>query len=88
MTFTKEQLIEHITDKAARIKPDMQINDQYRIEALMNQHILKIALAALTVPDDVPRLVMDGICDMSDGGVDAQGIWELCKAEITGRLIK
>ncbi|MBF1894739.1 MULTISPECIES: hypothetical protein [Klebsiella] len=86
MTFTKEQLIEHITDKAARIKPDMQINDQYRIEALMNQHILKIALAALTVPDDVPRLVMDGICDMSDGGVDAQGIWVLCKSEITGDI--
>ena len=54
----------------------------------MNQHILKIALTALTAPDYVPRLVMDGICDMSDGGVDAQRIWELCKAEFTGRLIK
>jgi len=80
--FTDTQLIAHIMDKAARIKPDRQIDNEHRKEALMNLRILEIALAALMAPDDVPRPVMDGICDMSDGGVDAQGIWDLCKAAI------
>jgi hypothetical protein len=53
MQFTTEQLIAHITDKAARIKPDVQINEKYRIEALMNLRILEIALATLTAPDGV-----------------------------------
>lgn len=46
--FTKEQLIAHITPKLARIKPDSQVNDNLRNEALMNKRVLEIALAALT----------------------------------------
>lgn len=46
--FTKEQLIAHITAKAARIRPDSQVNDSRRIEALMNKRVLEIALATLT----------------------------------------
>lgn len=82
--FTKEQLITNISAKAARIRPDSQVNDSLRIEALMNKRVLEIALAALTAPDDVPPRVEDGICHMSDGGVNAQGIWELCKAAALG----
>ncbi len=48
--FTKEQLIAHIMDKSARIKPDRQINDDHRREALMNLRVLEIALAALRAP--------------------------------------
>lgn len=50
--FTKEQLIAHIMDKSARIKPDRQINDDHRREALMNLRVLEIALAALTAPSE------------------------------------
>lgn len=53
MQFTKEQLIAHITAKAARIKPDAQVNDSRRNEALMNKCVLKIALAALTAETKV-----------------------------------
>ena len=53
MEFTKEQLIAHITAKAARIKPDTQVNNSLRIEALMNKREMEIALASLTVPVDI-----------------------------------
>lgn len=79
MEFTKEQLIAHITTKAARIKPDMQRNISLRIEALMNKRELEIALASLTVPDDIPPHVLDAMSDMCDAGFDAQGIWDLCR---------
>ncbi|MDQ5183831.1 hypothetical protein RCE24_22595 [Klebsiella variicola subsp. variicola] len=79
--ITREQLIEKLKHRILVTEkyPDVE-------EAQLDAIICKIALAALTAPDDVPRLVMDRICDMSDGGVDAQGIWELCKAEITGEI--
>ena len=82
MEFTKEQLIAHITAKAARIKPDMQINNTLRIEALMNKRELEIALASLTVPDAIPPHVLDAMSDMCDAGFDAQGIWDLCRKSI------
>ncbi|HCR1912116.1 hypothetical protein PO360_21605 [Enterobacter ludwigii] len=82
MEFTKEQLIAHITTKAARIKPDMQRNNSLRIEALMNKRELEIALASLTVPDDIPPHVLDAMSDMCDAGFDAQGIWDLCRKSI------
>lgn len=82
MEFTKEQLIAHITTKAARIKPDMQRNNSLRIEALMNKRELEIALTSLTVPDDIPPHVLDAMSDMCDAGFDAQGIWDLCRKSI------
>jgi len=82
MEFTKEQLIAHITAKAARIKPDMLINYTLRIEALMNKRELEIALASLTVPDAIPPHVLDAMSDMCDAGFDAQGIWDLCRKSI------
>ena len=82
MEFTKEQLIAHITTKAARIKPDMQRNISLRIEALMNKRELEIALASLTAPDDIPPHVLDAMSDMCDAGFDAQGIWDLCRKSI------
>ncbi|RAP71270.1 hypothetical protein ACZ87_01917 [Candidatus Erwinia dacicola] len=68
MEFTKEQLIAHIAAKASRIKPDLQVNDSLRIEALMNKRVLEIALASLTVPDDIPPHVLDAMSDMCDAG--------------------
>lgn len=47
-TITNEQLIAHITAKMARIKPDSQVNDNLRNEALMNKRTLEIALVTLT----------------------------------------
>lgn len=82
MEFTKEQLIAHITTKVARIKPDTQRNNSLRIEALMNKREMEIALASLTVPDDVPPHVLDAMSDMCDAGFDAQGIWDLCRKSI------
>lgn len=82
MEFTKEQLIAHITAKAARIKPDSQVNDNRRNEALMNKCVLKIALAALTAPDYIPPHVLDAMSDLCDGGFNAQGIWDLCRESI------
>jgi hypothetical protein len=43
---------------------------------------LEIALASLTAPDDIPPHVLDSMSDMCDGGFDAQGIWDLCRASI------
>lgn len=47
-TITNELLIAHITAKVARIKPDSQVNENLRNEALMNKRALEIALATLT----------------------------------------
>lgn len=80
--FTKEQLIEHIAPKAARIKPDSQVSEKLRNEALMNKRVFEIALAVLTAPDYVPPHVQDAMRDMCDGGFDAQGIWDLCREAI------
>lgn len=82
MEFTKQQLITHVTAKAARIKPDSQANDSRRNEALMNKCVLEIALAALTAPDYIPPHVLDAMSDMCDGGFNAQGIWDLCRESI------
>lgn len=82
MGFTKEQLITHLTAKAARIKPDSQVNDALCKEALMNKRELEIALAALTEPDYIPHHVLDAMSDMCDGGFNAQGIWDLCRESI------
>ncbi|MDE4745132.1 hypothetical protein ABK814_18390 [Enterobacter hormaechei] len=82
MEFTKEQLIAHIAAKAARIKPDSQVNDSLRIEALMNKRELEIALASLTAPDDIPLHVLDAMSGMCDAGFNAQGIWDLCRKSI------
>lgn len=82
MEFTKQQLITHVTAKAARIKPDSQANDSRRNEALMNKRVLEIALAALTAPDYIPPHVLDAMSDMCDGGFNAQGIWDLCRESI------
>jgi len=85
-SFTKEQLIAHITAKAARIKPDSQVNDALRNEALMNKRVLEIALAALTAPDIVPRPVYNVIYEQCGGFVeceaDAQVIWTACRSAI------
>ncbi|CAM3631082.1 MULTISPECIES: hypothetical protein [Klebsiella] len=86
-TMTREQLIKKAQEQIAFCS-HTKITGEGRAHVNQCAALFEIALAALTAPDDVPRLVMDGICDMSDCGVDAQGIWELCKAEITGRLIK
>ncbi|EFH6445948.1 hypothetical protein GN264_17320 [Escherichia coli] len=51
-------------------------------DSALDAQLAQIALTVLTAPDDVPRPVMDGICDKADGGVDAQGIWDLCKMAI------
>lgn len=82
MTFTKEQLIAHITPKMARIKPDSQVNDNLRNEALMNKRVFEIALAVLSAPDYIPPHVEDTMGDMCDGGFNAQGIWDLCRESI------
>lgn len=34
----------------------------------------------LAVPNDIPPHVLDAMSDMCDGGFDAQGIWDLCRA--------
>lgn len=60
--FTNTQLIAHIMDKAARIKPDRQIDSDHRKEALMNLRILEIALSTLKA-----KPFMYGIAD-PDGG--------------------
>lgn len=44
--------------------------------------IADIALSVLTAPRDIPPQVLDAMSDMCDGGFDAQGIWDLCKASI------
>lgn len=82
MEVTKKQLIAHITEKVGRIKPDSQVNDNLRNEALMNKRTLEIALASLTAPDDIPPHVLDAMSDMCDAGFDAQGIWDLCRKSI------
>ena len=86
-TITREQLIKKAQEQIAFCS-HTKITGEGRAHVNQCAALFEIALAALTAPDDVPRLVMDGICDMSDCGVAAPGIWELCKAEITGRLIK
>ncbi|MEK6489898.1 hypothetical protein WNJ68_19815 [Klebsiella grimontii] len=86
-TITREQLIEKAQEQIAFCR-HTTITGEGRAHVNQCAALFEIALTALTAPDDVPSLVMNGICDMSDGGVDAQGIWNLCKAEITGRLIK
>lgn len=78
--FTKEQLIERaksVIHLAAR-HPE---SHTARLDAAINE----TALAALTTPDDIPPPVLDAMSDMCDAGFDAQGIWDLCKAEITGK---
>ncbi len=84
-TITREQLIKKAQEQIAFCR-DTKVTGEGRAHVDQCAALFEIALTALTAPDDVPRLVMDGICDMSDGGVDAQGIWELCKAEITGEI--
>ena len=80
--FSKEQLI-NLT------REDVEFW-QERNELIPSMHTsmrlyqAEITLAALTAPNDVPRNVLDGICDLSDGGVNAQAIWELCKAAVMG----
>lgn len=34
----------------------------------------------VALPDDIPPHVLNAISDMCDGGFDAQGIWDLCRA--------
>ena len=77
--FTKEQLIAyagHVIKTAA--------DYPHTTPAQADKRLAELAMATLTAPNDVPRRVLEGICDMSDGGVNAQGIWELCKAAIMG----
>ena len=80
--LTKEQLIAHITQRLARIKPHSQVNYNLRNEALMNKRVLEIALAALTAPDYIPPHVLDAMSNMCDGGFNAKGIWDLCRESI------
>lgn len=83
MEFTKEQLIEWAEDfrMLAQCAVDARPDD---VAAAKNLALAEIALAALTAPDDIPPPVLDAMSDMCDAGFDAQGIWDLCKAEITG----
>ncbi|HCR2220527.1 hypothetical protein [Enterobacter hormaechei] len=84
--FTKEQLIELAQDDTAAISSALQLNMSDEANELLQKSLAihEIALAALTAPNDVPRNVLDGICDLSDGGVNAQAICELCKAAVMG----
>lgn len=84
-TIIREQLIKKAQEQIVFCR-HTTITGEGRAHVNQCAALFEIALAALTAPDDVPRLVMDRICDMSDGGVDAQGIWVLCKSEITGEI--
>lgn len=46
------------------------------------RRVIKLYAEPQTValPDDIPPHVLDAISDMCDGGFDAQGIWDLCRA--------
>lgn len=46
------------------------------------KRLAEIALALLTVPDDIPPHVLDAMSEMCDAGFDAQGIWDLCRGSI------
>jgi len=48
----------------------------------MNKREMEIALASLTVPEDIPPHVLDAMSDMCDAGFYAQGIWDLCRKSI------
>lgn len=81
--ITKEQLVTHIQRHNAGISraiKQCESGDNTYNEKLLA--VNEIALAALTAPDDIPRPVLDAMSDMCDGGFNAQGIWDLCKAAI------
>ncbi|MEB7917492.1 hypothetical protein [Enterobacter mori] len=84
--FTRKQLIEQATKNIASLRfcTTHSTYECVREKLELELRIAEIALATLTAPNDVPRPVLDGICDMSDAGVNAQGIWELCKAAVMG----
>lgn len=85
--YTKEQLTEHaqLRNKVLkRLIADVTTDEASREYYSRELAYSEIALAALIAPDDVPPRVEDGICHMSDGGVNAQAIWELCKAAVMG----
>lgn len=85
--YTKEQLTEHaqLRNKALkRLIADATTDEASREYYSRELAYSEIALAVLTAPDDVPSHVENGICHMSDGGVNAQGIWELCKSAVMG----
>lgn len=46
------------------------------------RRVIKLYAEPQTVAltDDIPPHVLDAISDMCDGGFDAQGIWDLCRA--------
>lgn len=81
-TFTKEQLIEQarknievLEGAVTRLPGNSEI-------ARIHLRLAEITLATLTAPDDIPPHVLDAMSDMCDGGFDAQGIWDLCRASI------
>lgn len=87
MQFTKEQLIAHteaLIESQRQCIPGANAPENVCTYE-MDVAVLEIALAALTTPDDIPPPVLDAMSDMCDAGFDAQGIWDLCKAEITGK---
>lgn len=81
--FSKEQLINLTRDDVEFWQERNELIPS--MHTSMRLYQAEIALAALTAPNDVPRSVLDGICYLSDGGVNAQAIWKLCKAAVMGR---
>ena len=75
--FTKEQLI-------ARAKENLRALECFPLQAVpqMDLALMKIAIAVLTAPDNIPPHVLDAMSDMCDGGFNAQGIWDLCRESI------
>ncbi|MDQ1766074.1 Eaa protein [Enterobacter hormaechei] len=84
--FTKEQLIELAREDIAAISSALQLNMSDEANELLQKSLAnhEIALAALTIPEDVPRPVFDVIYQECGGFVDSdanpQVIWDACRA--------
>lgn len=78
----------YMVDMSAIKMPDVEkwrtpeavrAQNAYRV---LVERVVADAIGIADVPDDIPRPVLDRMSDMCDGGFDAQGIWDLCKAAI------
>ncbi|HAT7594791.1 TPA: hypothetical protein JAW44_004599 [Citrobacter werkmanii] len=80
--FTKEQLATWADKLIEETRSDISISrtDAHAESYHAQLALLEIAQAALTAPDDIPPHVLDAMSEMCDGGFDAQGIWDLCRA--------
>lgn len=81
MEFTKEQLHSRAKARMERMQEAMREHSGSP-DACMDLRLAEIALAVLTAPEYIPPHVEDSMGDMCDGGYNAQGIWDLCRASI------